>query len=358
VGEPHGIAIVGLGFISGAYLGTIARHPAIRIAAVADLDASRAEAVAAEVGATALPVEDAVRHPDVETVLNLTVPAAHAEVALAAIAAGKNIYGEKPLTRTLEEGVAVLAAADAAGVRVGSAPDTVLGTGTQTARAAVDSGAIGAPISATASWFAPGHERWHPNPDFYYQGGGGPLFDMGPYYLTSLAHLLGPVIAVQGAASRRRDSRVIGSGPRAGTVIPVEVDTHVTGILEHASGALSTITMSFDGVRTGAEPIEVHGETGSLASPDPNIFDGDVKLFRLGDEAWETLEPSAGFLDGARGVGLIDFVTTAGEARASGRLALHVLEVMTELLNAAHDGRRRPIRSTFDRPELVPLGRA
>jgi predicted dehydrogenase len=347
---------VGLGVISRAYLATIAYHPAIRLVAVADLDSSRAEAVAAEFGTTATSVEDAIAHPDAETVLNLTVPAAHAEVALAAIAAGKNVYGEKPLTRTLEEGLAVLEAAAAAGVRVGNAPDTVLGTGTQTARAAVDSGVIGAPISATASWFAPGHELWHPNPDFYYQDGGGPLFDMGPYYLTSLVHLLGPVVTVQGAASRRRDSRVIASGPRAGAVIPVEVDTHVTGILEHASGTLSTVTMSFDGVRTGAEPIEVHGETGSLIVPDPNTFGGDVKLFRLGDDAWQTLEPSAGFLNAARGVGLLDFVAATGEGRASGRLAFHVLEVMTELLNAAHDGRRRAIRSTFDRPQLVPLG--
>ena len=148
MGQPHGIAIVGLGVISRAYLETIARHPAIRIVAVADLDSSRADAVAAEFGGVAMPVERAVAHPDVETVLNLTVPVAHAEVALAAIAAGKDVYGEKPLTRTLEEGLAVLAAAEAAGVRVGNAPDTVLGTGTQTARAAVDSGVIGDPISA------------------------------------------------------------------------------------------------------------------------------------------------------------------------------------------------------------------
>jgi predicted dehydrogenase len=357
VGEPHGVAIAGLGYISGAYLQTIGRHPAIRIVAVADLDRSRADAVAAEFGTAAMSVEEAVGHPEVQTVLNLTVPVAHAEVALAAIAAGKNVYGEKPLTRTLEEGLAVIAAADAAEVRVGNAPDTVLGMGTQTARATVDAGAIGAPISASASWIAPGHERWHPNPDFYYRDGGGPLFDMGPYYLTSLAQLLGPIVSVQGAASRRRETRTIRSGPRAGTVIPVEVATHVTGILEHASGALSTITMSFDGVRTHAEPIEVHGEAGSLIVPDPNTFDGDVRLYRLGDEAWQTLEPSAGFINGARGVGLIDFVGADGEGRASGRLALHVLEVMTELLNAAHDGRRRAIRSTFDRPELVPLGR-
>ncbi|MEY2849221.1 MAG: hypothetical protein RI885_1888 [Actinomycetota bacterium] len=356
VTEPHGLAIIGLGNISGAYLETIGRHPAIEIVAVADLDRSRADAVAAEYGATALDVAEAVAHPGVETVLNLTIPAAHAEVALAAIAAGRNVYGEKPLTKTLAEADQVLAAAEAAGTRVGSAPDTVLGTGIQTARAAVDDGMIGEPIAATASWFAPGHELWHPNPDFYYVDGGGPLLDMGPYYVTALVHLLGPVVSVQGAASRRRDVRTIASGPRAGATIPVEVATHVTGVLEHASGMLSTVTLSFDGVHSDAQSIEVHGTEGSLAVPDPNTFDGEVRLFRLGASEWERLAPAAGFVDGSRGVGLLDFVATAdGESRAGGRLGRHVLEVMVELLAAADDGTRRRIHSTAERPQPMPL---
>ena len=353
MGEPHKIAIVGLGVISKAYLETIGGHPAVRIVAVADLDAQRAEAVADEYGTLALSVAEAVAHPDVETVLNLTIPSAHAEVALAAIAAGKNVYGEKPLTATLPEALEVIAAAQSAGTRVGSAPDTVLGTGIQTARAAVESGEIGRPISASASWFAPGHERWHPNPDFYYLEGGGPLFDMGPYYLSSLVHILGPVRTVIGAASRQRATRVIGSGPRAGETIPVTVDTHVTGVLEHESGALSTITMSFDGVRTEANPIEIHGETGSLAVPDPNNFSGDVRLFRLGGESWETLAPTAGYVDGARGVGLLDFAE--GHARASGDLALHVLEVMTLVLDSAADGTRKTVSSRPEVAAIVPL---
>ena len=353
MGKPHGIAIVGLGVISRAYLETIAQHPAIRIVAVADLDAVRADAVAAELGAEALTVADAIAHPEVETVLNLTIPAAHAEVALAAIAAGKDVFGEKPLTATLAEAVEVISAAEAAGTRVGSAPDTVLGTGTQTARAAIEAGVIGRPISATASWFAPGHERWHPNPDFYYLEGGGPLLDMGPYYLSSLVHALGPVTAVIGAASRQRDARTIGSGPREGEVIPVTVATHVTGVLEHESGVLTTVTMSFDGVHTGANPIEIHGETGSLVVPDPNQFAGDVRLFALGAENWETLPPTAGYEDGARGVGLLDFAN--GHARASGDLAIHVLEVMTLILESAADGSRRLVSSTPTVPPLVPL---
>src|SRR5665647_3372171 len=153
---------------------------------------------------------------------------------------------------------AVVQAAAAAGVGLGCAPDTVLGTGVQTARAVVDAGLIGRPTGAVATWVSPGHEAWHPNPDFYYLAGGGPLLDMGPYYLTSLVHLLGPVVAVTGTAGRLRGSRTIASGPRAGEVIPVEVATHVAGTLEHANGAISTVTVSFDAAGTGAAPIEVH----------------------------------------------------------------------------------------------------
>ena len=241
---------------------------------------------------------------------------------------------------------------------VGCAPDTVLGTGIQTARAAVDSGRIGRPVAAFATWVAPGHERWHPNPDFYYRPGGGPLLDMGPYYLTSLVHLLGPVTRVTGASSRGRETRTIGSGPRAGVQIPVLVDTHVTGILEPAGGALSTGVLSFDAVATGAAPIEVHGELGSLSVPDPNTFEGTVRLRRLGEDDWAELPPAAGYAGAERGIGLLDFVRggdQAGGGRAGGDLALHVLEVMTALLASASDGARVPLTTTVERPSLVPL---
>ncbi|MCS5717201.1 Gfo/Idh/MocA family oxidoreductase [Herbiconiux sp. CPCC 205763] len=356
MGKSHGIGIVGLGVISRAYLETLVKHPRLTLVAVADLDPERARATAENTGASALGVDEMLRHPDVDTVLNLTIPAAHAEVALAAIGQGKDVYGEKPLATTLADGRSILAAATAAGVRVGSAPDTVLGTGTQTARAAVDSGAIGRPVSATATWFAPGHEAWHPNPDFYYAPGGGPLLDMGPYYITSLVQILGPVVSATGASSRLRPRRVIATGPRVGEEIPVTVDTHVTGILEHASGALSTVTMSFDGVRTEANPIEIHGESGSLSVPDPNMFDGEVRLFGIGDESWTVLPPSAGFVDGSRGAGLIDFALGDRDAPlASGALGLHVLEVMTAILDSAQSGRRITVESQVERPPLVPL---
>ncbi|MES5824022.1 Gfo/Idh/MocA family oxidoreductase [Streptomyces sp. RG80] len=358
MGDAHRIGIVGLGVISRAYLDTLAGHPAVRVTAVADLDAARSAAVAAEFpGVRALTVEELLSSPEVDTVLNLTVPAAHAEIALGAIRHGKHVYGEKPLTAELPDAHAVLEAAAKAGVGVGCAPDTVLGTGVQTARAAVESGSIGRPLSASAVMVTPGHERWHPHPDFYYTVGGGPLLDMGPYYLASLVHLLGPVRAVTGASSRLRTERVIGSGPRTGERIPVEVDSHVSGVLEHANGALTTITTSFDGVTTTAAPIEVHGETGTLALPDPNHFDGEVRLFELGAAQWRTLPPSAGYVDGSRGIGLLDFVTAdAGRApRAGGELALHVLETMTALLRSSAEGRRIELTTSARPPAPVPL---
>jgi predicted dehydrogenase len=358
VGDAHRIGVVGAGFISRAYLDTLAGHPAVRITAVADLDTARSTETAARLpGAAALTVEELLSSRDVDTVLNLTTPAAHAGIALDAIARGKNVYGEKPLAATLDDALAVRRAAERAGVGVGCAPDTVLGTGIQTARAAVESGAVGRPLFASAVMVTPGHERWHPQPDFYYTDGGGPLFDMGPYYLTSLIHLLGPVRAVTGAAGRLRTERVIGSGPRAGERIPVEVDSHVSGILEHVSGALTTLTTSFDGVKTTAAPIEVHGEKGTLAVPDPNHFDGEVRLFELGGEEWTTLDPSAGYAGAARGVGLLDFITAddVREPRANGEVALHVLETMTALLQSAEEGRRIELTTSARLPAPVPL---
>ncbi|EEP70357.1 oxidoreductase [Micromonospora sp. ATCC 39149] len=358
MGDPHRVGVVGLGVISRAYLDTLANHPAVSIVAVADLDASRSAAVAAMIpGAEALSVEHLFDRPDVQTVLNLTIPAAHAEISLGAIDAGKSVYVEKPLAVAFPDGRSIIDRAASAGVRVGCAPDTVLGTGTQTARAAIDGGLIGRPLSASAVMVTPGHERWHPHPDFYYAPGGGPLLDMGPYYISALIHLLGPVRAVSGSASRLRAERVIGSGPRLGHRIPVQVDTHVTGVLEHASGALSTITTTFDGVATTAAPIEVHGETGTLAVPDPNYFDGEVRLFALGGNGWRVVAPRAGYVDGSRGIGLIDDVTGDGQRppRAGGDVGLHVLDTMTTLLRAAAEGRRIELTTVVERPELVPL---
>jgi len=360
VGSTLNVGIVGAGAIASQYLSTIRRLQAVRLVAIADLDQERARAAAEAEGVRAATVEELLAASDVDIVLNLTIPAAHAKIALQAIAAGKSVYGEKPLAANLADAKRIVEAGRAAGVRVGCAPDTVLGTGTQTARKAIDDGLLGIPLAATAVMVTPGHERWHPNPDFYYQAGGGPLLDMGPYYVSSLVTMLGPVVSVVGSASQTRQTRTIGSGPRAGEVVPVDVDTHVTGVLRHATGALSTLVMSFDAVATRASNIEVHGDKASMVVPDPNRFHGEVRLHTLGSQDWETLEPSAGFRDAARGYGLADLATTpdGAPARANGDLAVHVLDVMESLLTASATGSSVTMQTTCERPTAVPLSDA
>lgn len=358
MGQPLRVGIVGVGTISGQYLAVLDALEELRLVAVTDLDPARAERVAAErPGVLAVTPDQLVAHPDVDVVLNLTTPAQHLEVALAAIAAGRGVYGEKPLATTTAEGRRLLDAASRAGVVVGCAPDTVLGTGIQTARRALDDGLVGVPISATATMMTPGHELWHPAPDFYYQPGGGPLFDMGPYYLSALVTLLGPIRRVSGMASRRRPTRTVATGPRAGASVAVEVDTHVTALLEHENGVLSTVIVSFDAVATRSSCIEVHGASGSLVVPDPNLFDGAVEVRALGSTEWTTLEPSAGYRGAGRGVGLVDLARTppGDEPRAGGALAFHVLDVMESIILAASRGTSVEITSTAARPSPVPL---
>ncbi|MFZ0214928.1 MAG: Gfo/Idh/MocA family oxidoreductase [Candidatus Dormiibacterota bacterium] len=356
--EPLSVGIVGCGKISGAYLSTLTKVPSVRVVAAADREPARSARVSADhPGIRDRTVSELLADDDVDLVLNLTIPAAHGEIAQAALGAGKHVYGEKPLAARGSEADAMVALAAAAGLRIGCAPDTVLGTGTQTARAAVDAGAIGIPIAATAVMANAGPESWHPDPEFYFQPGGGPLLDMGPYYLSALVHLLGPVVRVSGAAAHHRMQRVIGSGPRAGTIFDVEIDTHVTGVLEHEAGALSTLVMSFDTYATRLPRIEVHGTEGSLSVPDPNRFDGEVELWRPAEREWRLLPPSAGYVGAGRGCGVADLATalSAGEPhRASVELARHVLDVMESLLHAAASGTNVTVRTRCDRPAPVP----
>ena len=354
---PLRVGVVGAGKISGQYAATLAALPSVAVTAVADLAPERAEAMAAALpGAAVRPLDDLVAADDVDLVLNLTIPAAHAEVALAAIAAGKHVHGEKPLAATGPDARRVVEAAAAGGVRLGCAPDTVLGTAVQTARAVVGAGAIGVPHAATAFMTTPGHELWHPDPEFYYRPGGGPLLDMGPYYLTALVHLLGPVTRVVGLSARPRAARTIGAGPRAGTTFDVEIDTHVTGVLQHAGGALTTLVMSFDVWAAELPRIEVHGPGGSLSVPDPNHFEGPVRLHRAGDDAWAQVPPSAGYVDGGRGIGVADLalgLASGAPHRAAADVALHVLDVMESLLEAARTGEARTVGSTCEVPPAV-----
>jgi predicted dehydrogenase len=358
VGSTLRIGIVGVGTISQQYLAQFPQLPNLQLVAVADLDAARAASVAAAAGVDALTVDDLFADPRIDAVLNLTIPAAHADIALRALAAGKHVYGEKPLALTTTDAAGVLRRAAAAGLRVGSAPDTVLGTGVQTARAALQAGRIGTPVGASVHWSSPGHELWHPAPAFYYQPGGGPLFDMGPYYLTSLVILMGPVVRVSGTVGRSPRERTTATGPDSGAAIPVDIDTHVTALLEHANGAVSTVTVSFEVWATHAPLFEVYGTSGTIAVPDPNRF-SEAAFIATTDRQWHELPTEAGYADAGRGVGLADMaraIETGRPHRASGELALHVLEIMESVIRSGREHTMVELVSTVEPPSSVPQG--
>ena len=325
------VGVIGCGNISAAYLKAAKTFPILDIVALSDVNLAAAEARGAEFGIPAKPVEAVLANSAIEIILNLTVPKAHVEVGLKAIAAGKHVHSEKPLGVTLAEARTLVDAASAKSLRLGSAPDTFLGGSHQTARQCVDDGLIGRPVGGTAFFMCPGHERWHPNPGFYYLTGGGPMLDMGPYYITDLVNLLGPVASVSGVATRTRDERVVTSEPLQGTRVPVEVATHVTGSLLFESGAAVSMTMSFDVARHRHAPIELYGEKGSLIVPDPNYFGGKVEV-ATASEDWREIPVEHAYADGNyRILGLADMAQAIRQGRphrASGELAFHVLEVM------------------------------
>jgi len=352
------VGVIGVGVISKQYFEHLPKLPNLKLVAVADLNEARAAEVAAEQGVVSLTVDELLASPDVDAVINLTIPAAHVEIGLRALAAGKHVFAEKPLGLSTDEARPLIEAQAASGKRIGSAPDTVLGTGIQTARKVVDDGTLGEVLSAAVHWSAPGHERWHPAPAFYYQPGGGPLYDMGPYYISALVHLLGPIVSVSGVARRSSRERVIAQGPNAGQVLPVGIDTHITALLTHASGVSTTVTISFEVWKTKAPLFEVYGSQGTLAVPDPNRFNDVPEVFLAGDEDWSPVAESAGYRDSGRGFGLGDMAAAiaAGEpSRASGELAFHVLDVMESIMSAAASGSVVEVASTVERPSAVPL---
>jgi predicted dehydrogenase len=347
------IAVIGCGNISNQYLANLAKFPDVRVAIVADIDAGRAKSQAAayDVPAWGSPAE-ALARPDVELVVNLTIPAAHADVSSAAIAAGKHVWSEKPLTLDVASGRALLAAAAAAGVRVGCAPDTVLGAGLQTARRVIESGAIGTPLTALAVLQGPGPQTWHPDPEFLFAPGAGPVFDIGPYYLSVLATLLGPARRVAAVGRQAREARLIGAGPRAGTSFPVAVPTHFAALAEYTAGPAASLLFSWDSHVRRSGIVEIAGSEATLAVPDPNRFDGDSRIRKDGDDDW-TVIPATGAAAG-RGSGVVDMVRAirAGVPhRASGELALHVLEMMSSIETSAADGSWKDLTTSFDVPQ-------
>ncbi|HJZ09922.1 MAG TPA: Gfo/Idh/MocA family oxidoreductase, partial [Trebonia sp.] len=303
--DPLGVGIVGCGNISDQYLRHLATFPDVQVLFCADIDTERAKAQAAAYDVPAAgSVQQALEHPGVELVVNLTIPAAHAEVASAAIAVGKHVWNEKPLAPDVASGRALLGQARQAGLRIGCAPDTVLGAGLQSARRLISAGAIGTPVSALTLLQGPGPESWHPDPEFLFAKGAGPLFDLGPYYLSVLATLFGPATRVAAVGRRARDTRVIGSGPRAGTEFTVEVPTYISALAEYAGGQAASLLLSWDSPLGRAGLVEITGTEATLSVPDPNTFDGDLRVRRACETEW-TVIPSAGAAAG-RGAGVVD----------------------------------------------------
>jgi len=353
------VGIIGCGNIFNAYVKGCRAFPILDLVACADIDPARAEAKAAEHTLKALTVDQLLADPDIRIVVNLTIPAAHAEVSLAAIAAGKNVHSEKPFATTRADGQRVLAAAQAKGLLAGCAPDTFMGGGLQTCRKLIDDGWIGRPVAATAFMLGHGMEHWHPNPEFFYKPGAGPMFDMGPYYLTALVSLLGPVARVTGSAQITFPERLVTSQPNFGQRIKVATPTHVAGVLDFASGAVGTLITSFDVWSHNLPRIEIYGSEGSLSVPDPNTFGGVVKVRRAGAQDWAEIPLTHGYTENMRGIGVADMayaLTTGRPHRASGTLAYHVLDLMQSFLDASAAGKHIAVESTCARPAALPVG--
>jgi predicted dehydrogenase len=304
-------------------------------------------------------LEELLSDEEVEIILNLTVPAVHAEVSLAALRAGKHVYTEKPLAVSLEEGHRMLEVAGERNLLIGCAPDTFLGGGLQTCRRLVDEGIIGEPVALTAFMLNHGPEDWHPNPDFFYQPGAGPMFDLGPYYLSSLATLVGPVRRVTASARVTFPERTITSQPLAGTSITVNTPTHVAGVMDFESGVVGTLVTSFDVWSENQSRIDLYGTEGTLSLPDPNTFGGPVWLWRSDENAWTEVPLTHPYTGNSRGLGLADMARAlrAGrQPRASGELGMHVLDVIHAFLDSSERGEHVSVSSTFERPEALPAG--
>ena len=360
-----GVGIIGAGNISTAYLKLAPMFKGLEMRAIADINMDAATTRAAEHNVRASSVEDMLAADDIDVVVNLTIPAAHFEVSSAVLKAGKHVYSEKPFVLTLEEGAAIKNLADAGGLRVGSAPDTFLGGAHQQARALIDDGAVGTITSGTAFVMSHGMEHWHPNPDFFFLPGAGPVLDIGPYYVTNLIQLIGPVSRVVSVAKTPAAKRTIASEPRRGEEIPVETPTTIHAILDFASGAVVTLVGSWDvWGKHGHSPMELYGSEGSAYLPDPNFFAGDLRIGGVDQdptsvEVWDHpfSKPNDGERANYRVSGLADMAAAIAEGRphrCSLDLALHAVEVMTGILRSGETGTFVEMTTTCDRP--APLG--
>lgn len=353
------VGVIGCGNISPVYLRVAQRFPEIEVFAVADAIPELAQKRAQQFGIPhVLSVDELLNHPEIEVVLNLTPPQAHAPVNKAALLAGKHVYCEKPFGVNRDEAREVLQIAQQKGLYIGCAPDTVLGAGIQTCLKLLHDGAIGEPVGAGAFMLCPGHEHWHPNPEFFYKEGGGPMLDMGPYYLTALVTLLGAVRRVAGMSRITRPTRVITSEAKYGKVIQVETPTHITGAMEFHNGAIATVIMSFDVHAHRLPCIEVYGTEGTLGVPDPNGFGGPVLLRKAGEQEWREMPLTHPYAEQYRSLGLAEMIRAIQEGRPNrlnGVLAYHVLDAMLAFNDSSAAGRHIELESTCTPPEIMSM---
>lgn len=359
--ERVNVAILGCGNISPRYLRSLCRvFSMVRVCGVCDIIPERAQRAAQEYGIETIYADEdqLMADPQVDIVVNLTQPAQHTRLNKKIVGCGKHLYTEKPLAMTREDGQDILLLAKKRGVQVAGAPDTFLGAGLQTARRVLEEGRIGRALSATAFMTCHGHEHWHPDPDYYYQPGAGPMMDMGPYYLTALVHLLGPIESIAGASSTGFPKRTVTSPGREGEVIDVNVSTHVSGVINFHSGAIGLVMMSFDIWHAQLPFIEIYGTEGTLSVPDPDRFDGPVKIFRPGMEGYEEV-PLEGFAEDTRGAGVADLACSVRNnrpARAGGEQLYHVLDAMRAFEDSHREGMVYRLRSTASVPPMLPAG--
>ncbi|ROQ39733.1 putative dehydrogenase [Frondihabitans sp. PhB188] len=351
------IGFIGAGNISTQYFDNLTKFADVEVVFIADINLAAAEAQASKYGIARFgTVDELLAIDEIEIVVNLTLPATHAEVGERILAAGKNVWSEKPLALDAASGTRLLEAAAAAGLRVACAPDTVLGGGIQTAMRAIARGDIGEPLTATTLFQVPGPESWHPGPEFLFAKGAGPLFDMGPYYVTTLVHAFGSVATAQAVSSKSHETRTIGSGPKAGTEFPVEVPTHYSALLSFEAGQSAATTLSFQQALPRMGFVEITGTEGTLVLPDPNTFEGDSTLWAFGKGEPTTI-PVEGSTWG-RGTGIVDLARSirAGvPERATGAIAGHVLDVLLGITEAAETRSTVTIASSVTKPEPLPV---
>lgn len=365
------IGIIGCGNISTAYLQLAPQFRNLNFTACSDLNMEAAKLQASEFAIEAMSVENILADSTIELIVNLTIPAAHFDVSKRILNAGKHVYSEKPFVLSYDEGLSLFTLAESKGVRIGSAPDTFLGGAHQSARAVIDSGRVGKIIGGSCHFMNHGMENWHPNPDFFYEQGGGPMLDMGAYYLSNLIQLIGPVKSVMAMSSTPFSSRTISSEPRSGEVIPVDTETSVCSLLEFHSGAIVTMSLSWDVWQHEHNRMELYGTDATLHVPDPNFFGGELRIsngdeheFVFNDHPFET----ANFADtkdtlvaNYRGAGLADMIDAIANNRphrCDEKLALHVIDVMTSALRSGQSRTCMTIQSTCERPAALEAAEA